>query len=164
MLAESADWASIIGLLVSIVGFILTVWNVRESKAAAVLAREASEAARDEVLRGNAIFDLAKAVTTMEEIKRLQRQGAWLVLPDRYSSVRTALTSIRASKPDLSDDGNAAIQGAVSQFRALEKKVESANASGDYTSLKVSTLNDIVSQQIEKLSELQGTLRYPPNG
>ncbi len=164
MLGAIADWSSVLGLLVSIVGFFVTIIGVRRSRSAAEQAREAADSARDELLRGNAMFSLATAINTMEEIKRLQREAAWRALPDRYSALRSALISIRAGTPQMSPEDRGTLQGAIEQFRAIEKKIEKTLSPNGQTTLDVPKLNDIVSLQIEKISELLGTLRVSNNG
>jgi transcription termination factor Rho len=166
MLTTLSDWgdrASIIGVGVSLLGFALTLWGVSRSKKAAQQAKEAAESARNDIFRSDTMIELAAAMTTMEEIKRLQREGAWRILPDRYAFVRTALTSIRTGKPDLPDKHKAVLQGAVEQFRMIEGKIERALAASQ-SPANVPRLNEIVSDQIEHITELLGTMRSGQNG
>jgi transcription termination factor Rho len=166
MLTTLSDWgdrASIVGVCVSLVGFGFTLWGVSRSKKAAEQAKQAAESARNDIFRSDTMIDLAAAMTTMEEIKQLQREGAWRILPDRYAFVRNALTSIRTGKPDLPDEHKAVLQGAVEQFRMIEGRIERALATNQ-DPVNVPKLNEIVSLQIEHITEVLGTMRSGQHG
>jgi len=111
--------ASIAGLIVSVAGFVWTLRGVYKSKAAAEAAAEAAQRARDDVLRSNAMIELAVVMSSLQEIKRLQREEAWSHLLDRYSTLRTALIAIRASRPNLTAQHKTTIQDAIAQLRTL---------------------------------------------
>jgi phage shock protein A len=155
--------SSITGVLVSLIGFCLTIRNVLQSKKAAEEAKQAAESARSEIHRTDAIIVLAEAATAMEEIKRLQRQNAWAILPDRYSALRNALTAIRASQTQLTVDQKSSLQGAIEQFRSIENKIDRALAD-EQISANMPALNKIVSQQIEKVTEILTCLRVQKHG
>ena len=54
--SRAGDIASVLGLLVALVGFAITIWNVRASKAAAIRAEEAANEAR----RAIRFFDVVR--------------------------------------------------------------------------------------------------------
>jgi phage shock protein A len=154
---------SLLGLGVSVGGFILTLRSVAKSKQAAEDAKHAAEKAQSEILRSDTMIELASAMAAMEEIKRLQRQQAWPLLPDRYSALRNALTMIRATRPGLSEDHKAAIHGAIEQFRSIETKIDRAQAAGQ-TVGEMPSWNKVVSIQIEKLTEVLAFMRIKQDG
>jgi phosphoglycerate-specific signal transduction histidine kinase len=120
------DIASIVGVLLTIAGFIVTIIIVWRSKSAAEHASQAARDTRDSIARHNAIVDLTAAMTIMDEIKRLQRNGVWAVIPDRYSQLRQRLTAIKAAHADLSDAQRQKLEEAVGTFARLERKVDRA--------------------------------------
>jgi|HubBroStandDraft_4_1064222.scaffolds.fasta_scaffold1259223_1 hypothetical protein len=65
---------SLLGLAVFIGGFVLTLRSVAKSKRSAEDSKHAADQARSEILRSDTTIELASAMTTMEDIKRLQRQ------------------------------------------------------------------------------------------
>ena len=162
-LAYFGNVSSLLGLLVSLVGFVLTLWNVSKSRKAAEEARQSADNARSEIRRTDTMIDLAAAGTAMEEIKRLQRQSAWALLPDRYSALHTALTAIRSSRTLLSEEHKALLLGAIQQFRAIEHKIDRALASGK-TDTDMPGLNKVVSQQMDKVTEILACLRMEHYG
>ena len=151
------DLASIAGLVIAVIGFTVTVIGVFMSKRAAVRAEEAATATRDSIHFFESIVDFSSAITTLEEIKRLHRQNAWSVLPDRYSNLRKLLISIRESFSDLSDEQRSTIQDAIANFRAIEAKVD--RFKDDVSKLDVSRLNSIVSQQVDGLLAILAQLK-----
>jgi hypothetical protein len=110
---ELGSAASVIGLVVTVIGFAVTIHNVLRSKHAAEQTKREVDRVRGELSRRDAIADIATVLTTMEEVKRLHRQQAWAILPDRYSSLRRQLISIKASLRNLTDPQKAALQGAI---------------------------------------------------
>lgn len=147
--------ASVVGVLLTIVGFSVTIYNVLRSKSIA-------EATRDSISFYDAIADLAAASSIMDEIKRLQRHGIWAVVPDRYSELRRRLIAIKASHADLSEAQRQTLEATVQKFADLERRVERA-ISVNATPANPAKLNDIVSGQIDEvqtvLLSLQRTLR-----
>src|SRR6266851_8176489 len=123
------DAASIIGLLVALIGFSFTLFGVWRSKKAAEMAQEEVRSVKQAITRSSTIADFSAAVTTMNEIKRLHRVSAWAILPDRYAALRSMLISIRSMNPDLQLEYRTAIQNALQQFSDIEKTVEKSLAS-----------------------------------
>lgn len=148
--AKWGDMASVAGLLLTFVGFAITIIGVWRSKGAAEQARQAAVATREYIAHYDAIADLSSATATMEEIKRLQRYGVWAVLPDRYSELRRRLVAIRDSHANLGEDQRQALQGAMGTFADLERKIEKATAGGSAPP-NPAKLNDIVSGQIDRV-------------
>lgn len=99
----------------------------------------------------------------MEEIKRLHRVSAWSILPDRYSTLRRMLISIRSANPGMSDEFKAHITGATQQLKVCEARVEEFLASGS-DKPDPARLNAILSDQVDKLSEILETLKQDISG
>jgi ABC-type protease/lipase transport system fused ATPase/permease subunit len=89
------DLASISGVLISVIGFILTVYNVRRSRKAAELARDAAQSAKNSIQTFETVVDLSTVIGLLEEIKRSHRNNQWALLPDRYAALRKTLISVR---------------------------------------------------------------------
>ena len=154
--------ASVAGIFLTIGGFIWTLIGVYRSKNAAQQAKEAAEKARDDIFHASAMVELTAAMSAMQEIKRLQRDEAWSLLLDRYSTLRASLISIRAARPNLTEEHKTTIQGAIAQIRMIEDKVERALAADQKPS--VAKLNAIIADQLDNLSEVLGALRITENG
>ena len=77
--SELGAAASIIGVIITVGGFI---WTIKNTKAARDAAREAVE----EIQQSKTIIDISTAIQILEEIRRLHREKAWAILPDRYTA------------------------------------------------------------------------------
>jgi len=152
------DIASVVGVVVSLIGFAITIWGVLRSKTAAQKAKEEVSNVRETISRLDTAMEFSAALTMMDEIKRLHRAAAWIMLPDRYSALKRLLISIRTTNLDLADEHQAVLQGAIQHFTDLEKKVERALASNG-SPPNVATVNEIVSAQLDKMSEVISAIR-----
>jgi hypothetical protein len=156
------DIASVLGVLLTILGFTATIIGVWRSKSAAEQASEAAAATRQSMAHYDAIADLSSATAIMDEIKRLQRYRAWAVLPDRYSELRRRLVTIKASNVQVTETQRQTLQATVETFADLERRIEHAVAVNTAPP-NPAKLNDIVSAQIDEvqvvLLSLQRALR-----
>jgi len=144
------DIASIAGVVLTIVGFAVTIFGVWRSKTAAEHARQAARETRESIAHYNAIAALSSAMVIMDEIKRLQRLSAWAVLPDRYSELRRHLVAIKGSEAQVGDVQRQTLQSAIETFADLEKRVDRAVAAKT-TPPNPAKLNEIVSGQIDEV-------------
>ena len=142
--------ASVVGTGLTLIGFILTVAAVWRSKRAAEGAQRAAEATRASLAQYDAAADLVAATGIMDEIKRLQRLGAWSVLPDRYAELRRKLVALKSSAAQLTDTQRQIFQSAVATFADLERTVERSIQTGKRPP-NPAKFNDIVSSQIDAL-------------
>lgn len=146
------DYAGILGLIISVVGFFITIKTSLNTREAAAQASAAVNSMRDDLRKGDTVADFSSALATMDEIKRMHRSGSLHLLPDRYSQLRRFLVSIRSSNPLLSEPDQQAIQGAISQFSSLERSVEKALEEKGVVS--AAKMNSLVSKQSEAIQEL----------
>jgi hypothetical protein len=115
-----------IGVFVSIVGFVFTIWNVMRSKSAAQQAADATARIRKDISRMDSVADCTQAIAAMNAIKRFHRNKAWEILPERYTELRKALISIKNNNPLISDEYKKKMQSAIQHTSSIEKKVEEA--------------------------------------
>jgi len=153
------DLASVAGALISIVGFIVTIIAVLFSRSAAQRAEAAAREVKAEIVRSDTIMELSAVITIMEEIKRLHRVNAWAILPDRYSSVKRLLISIRASSPSIPTEHRESLLAAVQHFSTMEKQVERFLASPIGTAPNQAKLNEVVSLQLDRVNDTLGAIR-----
>ena len=146
------DLASIGGVAISIIGFLITVWNVRRSKSAAERAEAAANDARRMIRGFETLSDLSAAIAIMEEIKRLHRVGQIDPLLDRYATLRKTLTDVRKMSPSVNQAMDQTIQSAITTLATMEMVVERARAA--HTRPNFVQLNQLLSQEIDELHEV----------
>jgi hypothetical protein len=120
------DLSGILGVFISLIGFLITIIGVYKSQGAAERAEKAAKSTRESIQLLNSVVDFSAAISILEEIKRLHRREDWLLLPDRYASIRKLLISLRSSGPRLSDEQSTVIQTALANLRSIEEQVERA--------------------------------------
>ena len=157
------DVASVAALVVTIVGFVVTIWNVVRSRGAAEKAEEAARRARDTMQHFDTIAEVSGAVVTMEEIKGLHRNKEWHVALYKYDQLIKKLIAIRESDLPLPDDHRASMTGAIVQLRGICKKLERC-VEGPSPPPNVAKLNDILSNQADTLAEVFSKIRSTSGG
>jgi hypothetical protein len=141
-----ADTASIVGLAVSNVGFILTV---RSSRKAEKSASEAREAAVEVVQRIRMRFladELGSAIKLLEEVERLCREKKWNSAENQTSEPRTKLARIGAA-PRLLTDEKSLLEAYVSDlgsFLSYLARLRSEQTSRDLPAPKLKNLHEMI--------------------
>lgn len=145
--------ASVLGVLLSVMGFAITIRNVYVSRQAAERAEVASLETREALRLFDTIQELTSAVSALEEVKRLHRERAWNTLPERYSALRKSLITIRRSNPALSEDQQSRLQSAITFLADMEKRVERSLDDGQPIE-KIARFNELASDHVVGLHEL----------
>ena len=137
-----ADWlttwtnlGAIVGIFVSVSGFIIAIVQIRRSRSAAEAEREAAVATRERLASNLTISDLTRASEKLREVTDLHLNGEWRRAIDRYNDIREMLADIRSQHPTLTDDQKTTLQAAIQQLmvlhtvvlRALREEVEPRN-------------------------------------
>jgi len=146
-----ADLASLLGLFITVVGFGITIWNVRKS-------RKLSESIRDRIYHLDAIVELGFVVASLEEIKNLLRTSLHAQVPYRLGIVRNRLIAIRSQSPQLSEEDKSAIQSAITNFANLEKRLD-ISIQNKANQLAWARDNAVISNDQGRLSEMLGRLK-----
>jgi hypothetical protein len=147
------DWASVLGVIIVAIGFLITIIKVLRLKSTAEAVQEGIIKVREDVLRVETVAEFSAALSVMDEIKRLHRQQAWQILPDRYAHLRKSLITIKTSYSGLEEEHKIALQSAIQIFNGIEKQVEDA-LTKNLVSLDVPKLNRLISKHIDSLQEV----------
>lgn len=147
------DVLTILSLVLTIVGFGITIYNVVRAKRAAKYAQDAVDEVREDILRIDMVAEFSSALAAMDEIKRLHRQKAWDVLPDRYAALRRSLVEIRSANPNLPEHHKVALQSSIVRFRGFESQIEEALVLDEKPS-NVAKLNETISEQVDDLQAI----------
>jgi hypothetical protein len=151
------DLAGIAGVIISIVGFTVTVVGVMRSRTAAERAESASRETRDSIRLLEAVVDFAAAISILEEIKRLHRKAEWSLLPDRYAHIRKLLITLKATNIDLNDSQKTIIQSALANLYSIEAAVERALANP--AQLKAARFNALITTDVDNLLTVLNELK-----
>ncbi|OGG48862.1 MAG: hypothetical protein A3F84_28110 [Candidatus Handelsmanbacteria bacterium RIFCSPLOWO2_12_FULL_64_10] len=147
----------------SLIGFLLTIRQVRRARKATELAREEVSKARADIIRSHTLVDFSQAISLIQDIKRLHRTGEWPPLLDRYSALRKILVAIKASTPRMPQESLHVVQESLQQLIVIEDEVERALHRKRTPSNPV-RMNRIMSEQIDKLVELLESMTHNSGG
>src|SRR5205807_1204379 len=117
------DAASLVGLIVSVIGF---VWTITVAKQ----AKQAAEDARNSIFRFDAVIELSQAVEIMQEIMHFHRDQEWRLLPERYSRVRAKIIAVKSSSSSITEHQRTRLTGVWQQLKDIDGKVEACVQSG----------------------------------
>jgi len=145
------DLASALGLLVGLVGFWITI-------RAALKAKRAAEDARDRISTIDTVSQCSQAMSIMEEIKRLHREEAWAILPDRYATLRGLLVTIRSSDARLSEDQRQILSEVIQYASGVEHRIEKS-IQAKTAPPSIPNLNKGMSEQLDRLTAMFGEIR-----
>ncbi len=140
----------VLGFVLTIVGFCVTLWNLKKSRRAAEAAQQAADRTAAVLQHQDLIADLSACMAGLDEIKRLHRALAWHSLADRYVVLRQRLSRVEANGPNLEPEERATIARARAKFAEIAHQVEKAIAEPNAAPNPVK-LNQIVSTQIDAL-------------
>jgi hypothetical protein len=77
MLGDAGNIASIVGLLVSLVGLGIAIWQLARLRGETRAAREAAEETRRAVARDLAISDISRINERVQALIEMHRRGEW---------------------------------------------------------------------------------------
>ena len=148
-----ANWSSVIGLIVTFVGFFITIVNVLKSKRAAEEARAAAHDAKEKLGFLDVIAEIGIAKERIREIQALQRASSWDRLPDKYQDLRNSIIIVRDGSKSLTKEHIQALQSALASNNQHVKMIDKFIC--NQSSIKnVVGMNEILTEQSDKLLEI----------
>ena len=149
MLGDAGSIASLAGLVVSLGGLAIAIWQIiklrGETRAAAEASAETSRLFRREI----AGLNLTRVNERIEALKELHRTSQWDRALDRHTEIRRTLIQVRVSHPGLSEEQRTILQSVIATLRRIENAVER-----EHTELQP----ERVGQFIRQLSDGQSSL------
>ena len=151
-------YASIGSIVIALLGFSLTLFNVRKGRTAAQRAETAAKDAVGRLKLYDSVSGFSTAISILEEIKRLHRKDAWEVVIDRYAALKGILVEVRASNANLTQKQSTVVQKVITDLSTMENAVETEMARGG-TPQEVPRFNEMLSKDIEKIQAVLAELK-----
>jgi hypothetical protein len=155
------DVASVAGVVISLIGFAVTLVGVWRSSSAALLAQNAAESARNSIRAFETVVDINSAIKVLEELKVAHRRDEWVGLPERYAALRKTLIEIRTAG-GLADEQASVLQSAIANLKQMEEAVE--RALPEIPPKMHAKFNARVSANIDELTAVLAQLRRSQTG
>lgn len=118
------DIASIIGLLITFIGFFFTILNTFKSKSAAENTEKEVHRIRESISKQNALINISSGLNMINEIKKLNRTQNWDILVDRYTELRHFLINLKEEYPQTNTLHLSLLQNAITQTKSIQNKIE----------------------------------------
>ena len=124
MLGDAGSIASMVGVVVSLVGLGFAILQIRKLRGETRAAREASEATRRVLGRELTGIELTRLNGRIQGLKEIHRGGDRLRALDLYPEIVGMLLDIRRRHPGLSDNQRMKIVQATTQISEMERSIE----------------------------------------
>ena len=124
MFSDIGSGASLVGLVISLLGLGFAIWQLMKVKSTADAARKAAEEARDHFKRELTAVELTRLNGRINHLKEMHRSGHRRRILDHYQFVKESLRDIYRQYPVLSKQQKAAIIRSVAVITAMEFRVE----------------------------------------
>ena len=119
-------WVGIGGLVAGIIGLIFAFLARRAAKSAEDAAERASEEARRTVSRSHRMVETVRAISTVNQLKVLHRNGDWEYALELYPELRSVLSEIQASMPEELAELRDVLADGIYKIRGIEDSVSIA--------------------------------------
>jgi len=148
------NFSSVMGLVVSVIGFLTTLIIVWKSKTAAEQAEQAASGMKEVLLKSESLTNCSTGIGIIEEIRTFHREAQWDKSLYRYSRLTAVLLSLKADSNSFSEKEMGTIAAIIKQIAGCEKEVDNPNHQ-----INPGRLNEILSNQVLKLHELLSNLK-----
>ena len=115
-----SDWLGLAGIIVSLLGFGVAIWQLWKVKTAAESARDAAQSAKDGIRRLDSIVGFTSVSRSIDEIKEACRRDDFERLPMLFDQARKSLITARENSPTVGTTDNQTIQKSLSFFKMME--------------------------------------------
>jgi hypothetical protein len=156
------DAVGVLGLIITIVGFILTIINIKRTKKIAVEARNAADKAVGAVNLYNELSDISSAISGMEEIIRKIHDGNFESIINNIMDVKKRLVSIKSSGNNINEDQRKLIQKTLSGLSNFSEQI--TNAKRNKEEVKVEGVNKKMMNHMDVLVNILVTMKSVQGG
>ena len=159
------NWVGVAGLIATVVGLGIAIWQIIGARRAAESAENAASAAQRasvetrEAIHGVlTVSDLQRVIGYVQQIKNFHREQKWDICLNMYQVLRSSLKDIRARLPEPAAQYRLVLREAIDQVNAIENTLDVAVRSGsefaaseDFNSI----LNEVQAKLEEMVSRVQ---------
>jgi len=153
----AANWFTFWGFWVTIVGFVVTIWQVMKTKSTAEAVRVAVEDVRQDVSREYLSGQLRDILDDLGEVHAMHVAKVPHLAAKRHVAAKSKLIRL-AQDPELLAFGKADLQATIAHLTAIQRRVESAMLEGEEIGDPTRVLGNL-SRQIDRLTGIQATMR-----
>lgn len=123
MVFSQSDWFSLGGIVISLLGFGVSLWQIYKVKTAAESARDSAQLAKEGIRRLDSIIEFTSVSHTINEIKDACRKNDFERLPPLFDQARKALIVARENSQVLEENDLQEIQKSLAFFKVMEIEI-----------------------------------------
>lgn len=123
------NWVGVAGLVITIIGAVISYFAFRragKAREAAEAAEAASDETRSAITRSLTTVDLERAVALVQRLKELHRSNRWEISLEHYQPIRVMLAEIRSRHPHLTPELRQILDDAILNVTEIENVVTTA--------------------------------------
>jgi hypothetical protein len=150
--------ASVIGLVTSVIGFILIIWGVIAAKNAAEKAEAAANNAKRRILKSQAVEDCTRAILLMGQIKSMYLNSEWKNVLSKYTELQSTLVELTNNDIGLSPQEVDFIMNATTLFGQMESRIVRVVLNGKPPP-DVGKAHDTIQRNINDLQRIAITIK-----
>ena len=123
-------WIAVVGLMLTAIGFAVTIYQVKRTRSAADSAEREVKRIERSLNRYEIVNEATRASAALATARNFLRSGLWAHVADNYEVVRGGLEALRADAEDLTDAHRTRIDEASTYIQRLCARIESGIQSG----------------------------------
>ena len=123
------SWVGVVGLVVTIIGVVisyLAFQRAGKAREAATAAEVASDETRAAIVRSLTMVDLERAIALVQRLKELHRSNQWATCLEHYQPLRVMLAEIRSRRSCLTPKLRQILDDAILNVVEMENAVTTA--------------------------------------
>jgi hypothetical protein len=93
-------WAGIVGLVLTIVGFGVTIVQLHKTRSAADAAKAEAKRLQQSIAKYDYVNEATRASTALVNARNYVKSGLWSFVPDSYETVRGSLEALKSETTD----------------------------------------------------------------
>ncbi|MEH3127939.1 hypothetical protein [Agrobacterium cavarae] len=122
-----SDWVGLAGIVLSLLGFGVSIWQTWKAKNAAESARDAATLATEGVRKLDSVISFTSVSKSLDEIKDALHKQDYVALVNQFDKARKSLIDARENHPDLNEEQRRSIQKALTFLKTLEVEVRTSS-------------------------------------
>ncbi|WP_340644126.1 hypothetical protein [Phenylobacterium sp.] len=119
----------VVGTVVTIVGFVIAVQQLRKTRSAAEAGNKAISELKAKLTTYSAVSEIARAMAALKETDRHLKHGGWADAVDSYTEVRQAMNRLAELPSSIDEPKREQLRDAIEQVAELCKKLDVATLS-----------------------------------
>lgn len=153
----AANWFTFWGFWVTVVGFIVTIWQIVKTRSTAEAVQSAVGEVKQAVSREYLSYQLRDVVDDLSEIKAMHSARVPNLSLRRHDAARAKLIRL-ASDSELTDKEKVDLQATIVQLTSIQDRVQSS-VFEDTQITEPARLLQSLSAQIDRLNRVEASMR-----